>query len=731
MIALTSAMDMLRQRVATLRGRQSGKRMLVHEIMSIQIFSAALVGTLAIAALYFGGQWIIKNNYSPWALQWTEELNELGSPLYLEDDQESLIRLERFVESYAEIDRVAYYDRNGNSLFAVSNDTSEAPLAGLSDDQLAEATAVVGEAKPYMLEGNAIDPRRFEILAPVWVEAIEQDGLFDFDPGIADDATKTELVGFVAIHLDFIQFHDRLLANIRIAILALLVLLIGFALYGRHVLQRALRSISQLEKPIRELAKGNLAVSFEPAAHREISDIVDALKTTASSLSERNAKLIKLANHDSLTGLYNRRRFIEELSANLVSIVRSGGNSALFFIDLDQFKYVNDLCGHPAGDRLIRKVADELSRSVPDRATLARFGGDEFVVLLPDADHAAARQAADDITRRMRRVAHIENEHVFHIHCSIGVTIASDSNAHEDDLVAQADMACREAKAAGRNRVRFFNVDESGDSVDLEVGWMSRLRHALDNDTLQLMFQPINDIHSGRTTHHEVLIRARGDDGNLVSPDAFLPAAVRFGLMSEIDLWVIRHSAMAYAKHRRTNKDLRLAINISANAFESEDLPSYVRETFDQFRVPPEDIVFEITESLAIRRPANVERQVGLLREMGCKLALDDFGTGYSSLSYLQKLPFDYIKIDGAFVVDLLDNPVDQKLIRLIADIGREAGMQTIAEYVEDANALALLEELGVDMIQGYLVGRPEAEPRVAASPVSLGSHRSRKKSKG
>ncbi|MEM6514238.1 MAG: sensor domain-containing diguanylate cyclase, partial [Pseudomonadota bacterium] len=427
MTVLTSAMDTLREGVATIRGQRSGKRMLVHEIMSIQILSAALVGLLAIAALYWGGQWILKNNYSRWALQWTEELNELGSPLYLEDDQESLIRLERFVESYAEIDRVAYYDRNGNSLFAVSNDTndtSDKPLVGLSDEQLADATSVVGQVKPYVLEGNAIDPRRFEILAPVWVEALDQDGLFDFDPGAVDAATSTELVGFVAIHLDFILFHDRLLANIRIAILALLVLLIGFALYGRHVLQRALRSISELEQPIRELAKGNLAVRFEPAPHREISDIVDALKTTASSLSERNAKLVKLANHDSLTGLYNRRRFIEELSANLVDIVRNGGNSALFFIDLDQFKYVNDLCGHPAGDRLIRKVADELSRSVPDRATIARFGGDEFVVLLPNADHAKARKAADDITRRMRRVAHIENEHVFHIHCSIGVTIA-------------------------------------------------------------------------------------------------------------------------------------------------------------------------------------------------------------------------------------------------------------------------------------------------------------------
>jgi len=727
MSTLTSAMNQARARFLAFRHRDRSQRMLVHEIMSIQILSAALVGALAIAALYWGGQWILKNNYSRWALQWTEELNELGSPLYLENDDEALIRLERFVDNYSEIDHVAYYDRSGEALFAVANDASDAPLSALASDRLAKAAAVVGEAKPYVLEGSAADPRRFEILAPVWVETIGEDGLFDFDASAIGDATRTELVGFVAIHLDFFQFHERLLDNIRTAILVLLVLLVGFTLYGRHVLQRALRSISELEQPIRELAKGNLAVSFEPAAHREISDIVDALKTTATALSERNAKLLKLANHDSLTGLYNRRRFVEELAANLLSIVRNGGSSALCFIDLDQFKYVNDLCGHPAGDRLIKKAANELANSVPSGATIARFGGDEFVVLIPDADVTAARAAAETVTRNMRRVAHIENEHVFHIHCSIGVTIANRANIREDELIAQADMACREAKAAGRNRVRFFELDDSAESVDREVGWMNRLRKALDDDSLTLLFQPINDIRSGRTTHHEVLIRAHDDDGNLVSPDAFLPAAVRFGLMSEIDLWVIRHSAMAYAEHKAAIPDLRLAINISANAFESEDLPSYVRSTFDEFDVPPEHIVFEITESLAIRRPANVERQVGQLRDMGCKLALDDFGTGYSSLSYLQKLPFDYIKIDGAFVVDLLENPVDQKLIRLIADIGREAGMVTIAEYVQDTKSLALLEELGVDMVQGFLVGRPAAVPQMAALPVNLALHRSRK----
>ncbi len=723
---MTEFLASMRSQIVTLRGPRTRKRFLVHEIMSIQILSAAIVGGLAIAALYWGGQWVLQDNYSRWALQWTEELNELGSPLYLTDDDEALIRLESFVERYPEIDRVAYYGRDGEALFAVANEAPVDVLPDIPEDELIEATEVIGSKTPYLFNGSLVDPRQFTILAPVWTEAIAEDDLFDFDPDAAVENTTTELVGFVGIHLDFIMFHDRLLANIRAAILVLLFLLIGFALYGRHVLQNALRSISQLEEPIRELAKGNLGVKFEPAEHHEISDIVDALETTATALSERDAELLELANCDSLTGLLNRRRFGEELRANLSDIIQHGGSSALFFIDLDQFKYINDLCGHPAGDRLIRKVADELSRSVADEAVIARLGGDEFAALFPGAGEQEAREAADRIMLRMRGMAHIENEHVFHVHCSIGVTIATVANMHHDELIAQADMACREAKAAGRNRVRFFDVAEAGDGVDLEVGWMNRLRSALDEDTFELRFQPINEIHSGRTTHHEVLIRARADDGTLVSPDAFLPAAVRFGMMSEIDLWVIRHAAMAYAEHVAAHPELKLSINISANAFESEDLPSFVRNTFADFNVPPENIVLEITESLAIRRPVHVERQIASLRELGCKLALDDFGTGYSSFSYLQQLDFDYIKIDGAFVVALVDNPVDQKVIRLIADIGREAGMRTIAEYVQNAEALALLEELGVDMAQGYFVGRPTETPQFASTPISLKSRRRR-----
>ncbi len=707
---------------------KSGSRVLVHEILSLQVFSAALAGVLAIASLYWGGQWVLQDNYSRWALQWTQELNELGAPLFLSDDSEALLRLESFVKRYPEIDRVAYYGRDGTMLFTVGNDDGAESVTDLSSNALNEAVNVVGHKKPFLMSTGILNPQRFEILAPVWKESIPDDGLFDFDPTLPQQPVKTELLGFVSINLDFVIFHDRLLANIKGGILILLVVLVAFALYGRHALRNALKAISDLQAPIKELAKGNLQVEFEPAEHREIAEIVEALETTASALNARDAQLLQLANHDSLTGLFNRRRFLEELRKETLNIMHGDYESALFFVDLDQFKYINDACGHPAGDRLIRKVADELLRSVGKNDIVARFGGDEFAILVPRTDEAGARLAAETILANMRRMAHIEDERVFHVHCSIGITMLTAENILHDELINQADIACREAKMAGRNRLHIFKQSvEAERQTTADIGWMNRLRNALDNDEFELRFQPINRIDTGETTHHEVLIRLPGDDGKMILPDVFLPSAVRFGLMSEIDFWMIRNAAEAYERESASDGDLKLAINLSANAFENEDLTSYVAAIFEKHNVAPGNIVFEITESLAVRRPIHVERQIAELRELGCELALDDFGTGYSSFSYLQKLHFDYIKIDGAFVKDLPNNPVDQKMIRLIAEIGREADMKIVAEYVQNAETLALLADLGVDLAQGFFVGRPVKKPRRKSTPISLKSRRKKK----
>ena len=706
----------------TQRVKRGGKRVLIHEILSLQILITAAIGALAIAGLYWGGQWVLQDNYDRWARQWTEELNELGAPLYLPRDDEVILRLESFVARYPEIANVIYYRQDGSVLFAITDHASEASqAAALTRDTVENVAAVMNADTPYVVDNSILSAREFRILAPIWTESISGDGLFDLDLAESSAGTKKRLVGFVDLNLNFNLFHDKLVSNIKIASVVLLGLLIISGLVGRQSLRRALSAISDLQKPIAELAKGNLSVQFKPAAHREIAEIVHALEMTASALSERNARLLKLANHDALTGLYNRRRFVEELDGEIQLTVRNKNRGALLFIDLDQFKYVNDTCGYPAGDRLIKRVAKQLEHSVGEEGIVARFGGDEFAVLTSNASRRQAKSIAELILEDMRQLSHVEGDNVFHIHCSIGVTMISSGKNTTDDLVAQADIACREAKARGRNRMQFYRVSErEAEQMVADVGWVRNLRAAIDNDAFSLRYQPIVKISSGETTHHEVLLRMKSDSGKLIMPDAFLPAAVRFGLMAEIDTWMIENAIKALAEFRVENPDLRFAINLSINAFEAEHLPMFVEAQLTKYSVPADCVIFEITESLAMRHLSHVEQQIAVLRELGCQVALDDFGTGYSSFSYIQQLSVDYIKIDGSFIRDLVNKPVDQKMVQLIGEIGREAGMKTIAEYVQSSEALSLLGKLGIDFAQGYYISRPTKVPEIKSMPIPI-----------
>ncbi len=702
--------------------RRGGKRVLIREILSLQILTTAIIGALAIAGLYWGGQWVLQDNYNRWALQWTQELNELGAPLYLPGDDEVILRLESFVNKYPEIDDVSYYRQDGSLLFTITNDAvPPAENTALQRNMIDSVATLMDTETPYFIDNSILDARAFRIIAPIWTESIQGDGLFDLSLTESTAITTKRLIGFVDLKLDFNLFHDKLVGNIKIASAVLLCLLIISGLAGWQSLRRALSAISDLQKPIAELAKGNLSVRFKPAAHREISEIVEALETTAAALSERDARLLKLANHDALTGLYNRRRFIEELESEVQFLGRNKNRGALLFVDLDQFKYVNDTCGYPAGDRLIQQVARRLRDSVGEEGIVARFGGDEFAVLASNASRRQAKSLAELILEDMRQLTHVEGDNIFHIHCSIGVTMISADKNSADDLVAQADIACREAKARGRNRMAFYRVSErEAEQMVADVGWMRTLRQAIDNDDFILRYQPIVQISSGETTHHEVLLRMRADNGTLIAPEAFLPAAVRFGLMADIDTWMIENAIKALAEFRYGNPELQFSINLSANAFEAENLGAFVASQLKKYEVPAASVIFEITESLAVRHLSHVEQQIAVLRELGCEVALDDFGTGYSSFSYIQQLTVDYIKIDGSFIKDLVNKRVDQKIVQLIGEIGREAGMKTIAEYVQSSEALSLLGKLGIDYAQGYYIGRPMKVPTLKSMPIPI-----------
>ncbi|MDJ0928270.1 MAG: EAL domain-containing protein [Gammaproteobacteria bacterium] len=708
------------------------KRMLVHEILTLQIIITLSIGALAVGGLYWGGQWVLQDSYARWAMQWTQDLNELGAPLYIPQDNEVILRLERFVAKYPEISLVTYYDANGKPLMSIANsDGDPVDAVPLDAKALEQLIAVMDDDVPYLMETSVFNRRVFEISAPIWTEALLDDGLFDFDAIEEIESTKT-LSGFVSLKLDYGFFHSNLLDKLKIAIMVLVALLLASVLIGRRYLLKALSSISDLQHPLAEIAKGNLDVEFKPADHHEISEIVEALKSTASALGERDAKLLELANRDALTGLFNRRRFIEELKKELRTVAAGEYRSALLLIDLDQFKYVNDTCGHPAGDRLLQAVATQLRHSVGDDAVTARFGGDEFVVLASGVSDREARILAATIVEDMRRLVHHEDDKALHIHCSVGMTIIRSGKFSHDELLSQADIACREAKVAGRNKFKTYNVTErESEQMAEDVGWVRQLREALDNDSFVLRFQPIVQVETGETSHHEVLLRMNTADGKMIGPDAFLPSAVRFGLMNEIDTWVVRNAIQALSRYRQENPRLRFTINLSANAFETGNLAPLVQHELKTHNVSAEHIIFEITESLAARQLHHVESEIAALREMGCHFALDDFGTGYSAFSYLRELTVDYIKIDGSFVKQLSRNTLDQKVVRLIGEVGHEAGIETIAEYVNTSEAFAMLAELGIDYAQGNFVGKPTATPIMRSMPIPIEVRRKRKHATG
>ncbi len=703
-------------------------RALVNEILSLQLALTALIGVLAIAALFWTTKLVLQDNISKWATQWTMELDELAVPLYLTDGQAAALRIEQFIQNYPEIDRVTYFQPDGRVFFSVgSEDSITAVPPALDPKTLAELTERAASTTPYVVEDDQSEEQLLRIRGPIWTESIVGDGLFDYDPD-APAESKITTVGFVSLVLNFSWHRSELLSNVRFASVALILLLIVSGLTVRFLLKRALASLSKLQEPIEELAKGNLDVKFEPARHREISAITEALETTTAALRERDARLSQLANFDSLTGLYNRHRFEEELKNEIETVASTGKYSALFFIDLDQFKYVNDTCGHPTGDRLLTLVARQLRQSMSPGDVVARFGGDEFTIIAHDVSRRKAKTIGTKILDDMRRLAHIDHGNVFHAQCSIGIAMINSDRYDIHELLAQSDVACHEAKSRGRNRMEFYKVSaRETEQMAVDVGWMQRIRKAIANDNFVLHYQPIVRIQTGQTTHHEVLLRMQDDDGRLVYPDVFLPAATRFGLMADLDRFLIEKVFKELSRFRVDNPKLRFTINLSGHAFEDKDFVAHIKILLQQHILPPGSVVFEITEQTAVSQLVAVDDQMAALREMGCQLAIDDFGTGYSSFGYLKRLPADYIKIDGSFIKDLARDSVDQTMVRLIGEIGKAAGMATIAEHVDDATALSLLAKYGIDYAQGFYVARPAETPEQVSIPVQLQTRRQMK----
>ncbi len=684
-------------------------RSLVNEVLIAEVVIAAVVGAFVLAGLAWTSGSVIRDNLAHWASQWGAELNELGAPFY-HDQREAVLGVERFVAKYPEIARVSWYRADGSTLLSLDKNGVVDAAAPLDADARVELAAKAGVTPPYLLTENVEGGRRYRLSGPIWSEALAGDGLFDFNPSAAK--TSVELLGFVSVDLDFSAYESVFLPRLALASGTLLLLLGVSWAGGRLFLKRALAPLSELQQPLARLAAGDMDVEFPRPKHTELQAIVGALHDTIRALQKRERHLLHLASHDPLTGLYNRHRLIAALEAEIADCAANKRRSALFFVDLDQFKYVNDTCGHSAGDELLKLAAQQIRHGVRGEDFVARFGGDEFVVLLTGVSRQDAKLVASQVLELMRSVKHVEQDRVFHLQCSIGIATISGDRFSPHELIAQADIACQTAKSRGRNRAELYNVAEKrSEQMAKDVDWMQSIRGALDNDGFVLYYQPLLHIRSGEVTHYEALLRLKTDQG-LVSPQTFLPAAVRFGLMADIDRWVIERAVRALAEFGAADPSLTLGVNLSSFAFENDGLASYVRALLKEHSVAGERLTFEITEQLAVRFAVKTDRQLAMLRDLGCRIAIDDFGTGYSSFSYLKRLPVDYLKIDGSFIKGLPRDRVDQSMVRMVGEVARAAGMQTVAEYVHSAAALSLLAKYGIDYAQGFFIGRPAPKPQ-------------------
>ncbi len=437
-----------------------------------------------------------------------------------------------------------------------------------------------------------------------------------------------------------------------------------------------------------------------------------------SESRELNRRLSYHASHDILTGLVNRRELENRLERALKSARARETSYALLYLDLDQFKIVNDSCGHSAGDALLGQLGALLKSKVRWRDTLARLGGDEFGVLLESCSLEEAMNTAETLRVAIGDYKFVWEERNFRLGVSIGVVPITADNEDVAALLSAADSACAAAKEAGRNRIHSFQEND----IDLmrrrrEMQWAARINNALEEDRFELFRQTIQPLQADEAgAHYEILLRMRDENGGIISPGLFIEAAERYGITPNIDRWVIRSAFRWLVSEADERERLTMcSINLSGQSLGDDKFLPFVIDQFQMSGIDATKICFEITETAAIASYSQANRFINALKELGCMFALDDFGTGLSSFGYLKHFPVDFLKIDGSFVKEILHDPIDREMVRSINEIGHLTGKKTIAEFAENDEIITMLRGMGIDYAQGYGVSEPKRVTRAVA----------------
>ena len=429
---------------------------------------------------------------------------------------------------------------------------------------------------------------------------------------------------------------------------------------------------------------------------------VTEVRSLASQLSYQ-------ASHDALTGLVNRREFEIRLQQALDNARIEHCSYALCYLDLDQFKVINDTCGHAAGDELLKQVSNDLKSILRDSDTLSRLGGDEFGVLLEGCSLDKAREIAEKLRETLKSLRFAWDDKQFEIGVSIGVVPITTVSGNLADLLSSADSACYEAKDQGRNRVHIFDPQD----INMlrrqgEMHWVHRITDALDNRNLVLYCQAIKPLKPGvdDIECYEILVRMREDNGKIIPPSAFLPAAERYNLMSMIDRYVVESAIRILEQLKMRGQQIHLSVNLSGQSLSEDTFHQFLESVFNKYDIDPSWLTLEITETATVANFSKATSLITAMKARGCLFALDDFGSGLSSFSYLKNIQVDFIKIDGSFVRDIVSDETDFAFVRSINHIASIMGLATIAEYVENDRIAAKLHEIGVDFIQGHYIGK-------------------------